>query len=113
MRELFQRVGEEPGRSPELARAAISSFLASDSIRTQVAHSMSEGREMLAAIIALGQKRGELDPKLNTEEVSLQAQQAALGTILLWSLRREPQLASAMDATYEHFWRAIANRNAD
>jgi AcrR family transcriptional regulator len=105
---LFQRVAEEPGRSPQLARAAISSFLASDLIRVQVSRAMSEGRGMLAEIIALGQKRGELDPKLNKDAVAMQAQQAAMGTILLWSLRGEPELATAMEATYRHFWRAVA-----
>jgi AcrR family transcriptional regulator len=105
---LFQRVAEEPGKSPQLARAAISSFLASESIRVQVSRAMSEGRGMLAEIIALGQKRGELDPKLSKEEVAMQAQQAAMGTILLWSLRGEPELATAMASTYRHFWRAIA-----
>jgi AcrR family transcriptional regulator len=105
---LFQRVAQEPGRSPQLARAAISSFLASELIRVQVSRAMSEGREMLAEIVALGQKRGELDPKLNKDEVAMQAQQAAMGTILLWSLRGEPELAKAMEATYRHFWRAVA-----
>ena len=108
VRQLFQRVGEEPGRSPQLARAAISSFLASEMIRTQVSRAMSEGREMLAEIITLGQKCGEVNPKLNKDEVALQAQQAAMGTILLWSLRGEPELTAAMEATYQHFWSAIA-----
>ena len=108
LHHLFHRVAEEPGRSPQLARAAISSFLASESIRIQVSRAMSEGRGMLAEIIGLGQKRGELDPKLNKDEVALQAQQAAMGTILLWSLRGEPELATAMEATYLHFWKAVA-----
>lgn len=110
---LFQRIAEEPGRSPELARAAISSFLASELIRVQVSRAMSEGRGMLAEIVALGQKRSELDPSLDKDEVALQAQQAAMGTILLWSLRREPELATAMEATYRHFWRAIAVSRSD
>jgi AcrR family transcriptional regulator len=108
LHHLFQRVAEEPGRSPELARAAISSFLASESIRAQVARAMSDGRGMVAEIIALGQTRREIDPSLNKDEVALQAQQAAMGTMLLWSLRGEPELATAMEATYRHFWRAIA-----
>ena len=33
LRRLFFRVGEEPGRSPDLARALISSFLASEGVR--------------------------------------------------------------------------------
>lgn len=110
LRQLFHRVAEEPGRTPELARAAISSFLASKLIRDRISYSMSEGRGMAARIIEIGQEKGEIDPKLKSEEVSLQLQQAFIGTLLLWSLRGEPKLQTAIEASFRHFWRAIANR---
>lgn len=109
LRQLFQRVGEEPGRSPELARAVISSFLASKYIRQHMARNMSEGRRMAAQIIHLGQKRGEIDPKLKKEELALHLQQTFMGTLVLWSLLGEPKLETALEASFQHFWRAIAS----
>src|ERR1035438_2642051 len=44
LRQLVQRLAEEPGRSPSLARAFISSFLASDSVRQILKRNMLEGR---------------------------------------------------------------------
>jgi AcrR family transcriptional regulator len=64
LHRLFLRVAEEPGRSPDLARALISSFLASEAVRCLIDRNMSEGRKMIAQIVAAGQKRGEIAPHL-------------------------------------------------
>jgi AcrR family transcriptional regulator len=108
LRRLFQRVAEEPGRSPDLARAFLSSFLASQQIRQQTGRSMSEGRRMVGEIVSIGQKRGEIEAKLKKEQVALLIQQCFLGTLLLWSLHGEPSLQTSVDTTFQYFWRAIA-----
>jgi len=108
LHRLFLRVAEEPGRSPDLARALITSFLASKAVRGLIERNMSEGRKMVAEIVAAGQKRGEIDPRLKKEKVALQLQQAFLGTLLLWSLQGEPALENWVEDSFQHFWRAIA-----
>ena len=105
---LFQRVAEEPARSPELARALISSFLASDRIRRLIDRNMSDGRRMAARIIELGQRRGEIDPGLKKEQAALHLQQTFLGTLLLWSLHGQSKLQSVVEESFQHYWRAIA-----
>ena len=105
---LFQRVAEEPGRSPELARALITSFLASERVRDAIERNMAEGRKIVAQIVAAGQTRGEIVPVLKREKVALQLQQAFMGTLLLWSLRGGPGLAGRLEESFQHFWRAIA-----
>jgi AcrR family transcriptional regulator len=113
LQRLFARVGEEPGRSPELARTVISSFLATELIRRGMDQNMCKGRQMAARIIELGQERGEIDVKLKPEQVAFQLQQAFFGTLLLWSLRGEPKLQTAIEASFQHFWRAIAVRDRE
>lgn len=108
MRQLLQSVGEEPGRSPELARALISSFLASMRIRQLMDQNMATGRQAVARIVAIGQKRGEIRPGLKKETVALQLQQTFMGTLLLWSLRGEPRLQKRIEESFQHFWRAVA-----
>jgi AcrR family transcriptional regulator len=107
LHRLFLRVGEEPGRSPDLARALISSFLASESVRGLVDRNMSEGRKIVAQIVATGQKRGEIDPRLKKEKVATQLQQTFMGTLLLWSLHGKPALDTWIEESFKHFWRAI------
>jgi hypothetical protein len=98
---------EEPGRSAELARALLTAFLSS-TIRDLLAQNMSDGRRMVGQILGLGQERGEIDPKLKTEQMALQLQQSFIGTMLLWSLRGEPKLPTAIETSFQHFWRGVA-----
>lgn len=107
VRDLFIKISEEPGRSPEMARAVLTAFLSS-SIREQLSKNISQGRHLLARIFELGQQRGEIDPKLKTEQLGLHLQQGFLGTMLLWSLGSEQKLQTVVEASFEHFWRAIA-----
>jgi hypothetical protein len=113
LHRLSLRVAEEPGRSPDLARALISAFLASKAVRGLIDCNFSEGRKMIAQIVAAGQKRGEIDPRLKKEKVALQFQQAFMGTLLLWSLRGQPALATWIEESFQHLWRAIAVSNKE
>jgi AcrR family transcriptional regulator len=108
LHRLFFRVAEEPGRSPDLARALISSFLASERVRDLVDRKLCEGRKMVAQVVAAGQKRGEIDSRLKKEKVAIQLQQAFMGTLLLWSLQGQPTLQAWIEESFQHFWRAIA-----
>jgi AcrR family transcriptional regulator len=108
LRQMFLRLSEEPGRSPDLARALISCFLASEGVRKIIERHMREGRRMIAKIVAAGQKRGEIDPRLKKEKAALQVLQAFMGTVLFWSLHEEPALALWMEDSFQHFWRSVA-----
>jgi AcrR family transcriptional regulator len=108
LHRLVQRLAEEPGRSPSLARAFISSFLASERVRVIIERNMCEGRRMIAEVVAAGQQRGEIDRRLNREKVAVQFLQSCMGTVLLWSLDGVPTLRERIDESFQHFWRAIA-----
>ncbi len=108
LRRLVHRLAEEPGRSPRLARALISSFLASEGVRSILKRNMLEGRKTIAGVVARGQERGEIDRMLDKDKVALQFLQMMLGTVLLWSLHERPALAGWVDNSFQHFWRAIA-----
>jgi len=75
LHRLFHRAAEEPGRSPDLARALISCFLASKGVRDIIEKNMKEGRRIIARMIASGQRRGEIEPRLKKEKVAIQALQ--------------------------------------
>ena len=108
LHHLFHRAAEEPGRSPDLARALISCFLASKSVREIMERNMKEGRRLIAKIIAEGQKRGEIHSRLKKDKVAIQVLQAFMGTILFWSLHEEPALDAWIEDSFQHFWRAVA-----
>ena len=108
LHRLALGLAEEPGRSPGLARAVISSFLASENVRAIIERNMREGRKVIAAVVAAGQERGEIDSHLDSDKVALQLQQTMMGTVLLWSLQGEPALKKLIEDSFKHFWRSIA-----
>ena len=109
LHHLMLRLVEEPGRSPSLARAFISSFQASEGVRSIIGSNMREGLKMIAEVVAAGQERHEIDPRLKKDKVANQLLQTCMGTVLLWSLHGEPALEARMEDSFQHFWRSIAN----
>jgi AcrR family transcriptional regulator len=108
LHRLVRRLAEEPGRSPSLARAMISSFLASEGVRTIIERNMREGRKIIAEIIAAGQERGEIDSRLKKGKIAVQLQQVLMGTVLLWSLHGKPALETWIEDSFQNIWKAIA-----
>jgi AcrR family transcriptional regulator len=108
LHRLVQRLAEEPGRSPRLARALISSFVGNESVREILKRKMVEGRKAIAEVVHVGQVRGEINPQLKKENVAMQLLQMMLGTVLLWSLHEKPALSQWIENSFDHAWRAIA-----
>jgi AcrR family transcriptional regulator len=108
LHKLALALAEEPGRSPGLARAVISSFLASESVRAIIGRNMCEGQKTIAAVVAVGQQRGEIEPLLDSVKVALQLQQCMMGTVLLWSLHEKPALRALIEDSFQQFWKSIA-----
>ena len=108
LHHLARGLATEPGSSPELARAVISSFLASEVVRGLIGARIEEGRGLIAGVVEQGQRRGEINPRLRKDAVAVQFQQAVMGTILLWSLHGGTPLEARIDESFQHFWRAIA-----
>jgi AcrR family transcriptional regulator len=108
LERLFHKLGEEPGRSPALARGLMSALLGSDTARDLAAKAMAEGRRRLARIFARGQKLGEVRGDRKVEQMAWAFQQALFGTLMLWTIQPQVQLPPRLEASFEHFWSAIA-----
>jgi len=59
-------------------------------------------------LIAEGQRRGEIDPRLKPAKVAPQFLQTCIGSVLLWSLHEKPALGAWIDDSFQYFWRSIA-----
>jgi AcrR family transcriptional regulator len=108
LNRMILSLTEEPGRNPRTARALISSFHANRDVRATILGGMREARKTIAGLVAIGQQRGEIDRKLNKDQVALHLFQSFLGTLLLWSIEERPALRTSAAKSFEHFWRSIA-----
>src|SRR6202789_875274 len=107
LRHLFEQIAEEHHRSPELARAFISSFVGSETVRGQLDRKTSDERRVIAQIVEIGQGNGEIDGRLKKDKGGLLLQQAFWGAFLFGVFRAGPSLQNAMSRTFQHSWRGI------
>jgi AcrR family transcriptional regulator len=112
LRRMILRIAEEPGRSPEMGRALLSTFLSSESVRAMIQGLLLEGRRATEQIVAYGQERGEIDSQLNPRKTAAFFMRTFMGTVLFWSLHGEPALASCVEDSFQNFWRAVAASDA-
>jgi AcrR family transcriptional regulator len=108
LRRTFQALGEEAGGSPHLARALVCSILGNDMARETIAGGMTGGRQLLATILHVGQKRGQVTKDRSARAMSLAFQQALFGTLVLWAIRPQAKLDTLLDASFEDYWACIA-----
>jgi AcrR family transcriptional regulator len=88
-----------PGKSPELARSLIQSFLGNIEVREYIVREMSIAREWIAEIIRLGQKRGELRDEIPPPELARAFHRVLLGTALMWALDPESSMEKQFVST--------------
>jgi AcrR family transcriptional regulator len=108
LRRLFYRNAQEFGRNATLTRALLSSVFLNEAARQIMSQGMTSGRQGLARIIVLGQKRGDIRAECNPERVALAFQQALLGTVLVWAVQTKGKLSSRLDASFNEFWSGVA-----
>lgn len=117
MRELLCRLAhaltEEPARSPDLARALLSSFLVSQVVRELLNERIATARHRITHFVEIGQQRGEIDPRLDRQKVAAQFQQAVMGSILMWTIHGGQTLPERIEDSFEHFWRAVASSGGE
>jgi len=108
LRQFMRSIAEEPARSQLLARGLMATIFTNDAIRELLVNTMNRGRSSLEAILALGQKRGEVRRDLTVEAMARTFQQNVIGAVMLWSLNPPSSLAKRMDASFEIYWSGIS-----
>lgn len=104
LHRLMHRIAEEPGRSQALTRSLMTALISSDAVRELVRNTMAHGREVMAGIITLGQKRGEIRNDRKPAEIALAFQRNVIGTLLLWAMQPEGDIHAWLEAAFRDFW---------
>jgi len=110
LHRLVYALAEEPGRSQALVRSLMVANLSSEPVRQLFRHNMARGRRRLAAIIALGQKRGEIRRNQKPAELARLFQQMFLGTMLLWAVHPPSPATGWLEPAFQLFWSGISIR---
>ena len=108
LRRLFFRVLEEPTRSHCMARCMLVGLLGNEPIAGMVQGTAARARQILAEIMAAGQRRGELRRDATPADLAQLFQQTFFGFMHMWVLIPAPEPV----APYEHGIRLVLGGSA-
>jgi len=108
LRRLFIRLGEDPGRSPELARSMLLTMLSKDAVRLKFCTRFAQGHIIMSKIFKIAQKRGEVRRDVAAADLARSYKESYLGSLLAWSLTPSTGLGPSFQRAFDHFWSAAA-----
>jgi AcrR family transcriptional regulator len=108
LHSLAQDLTLLPGRTPELARSIMASFLSNEQVRQVMREQIAgRGRAVLAQIIAIGQERGEIRRDNPSIDLARAFQQGMFGAVLLWSLNPIDSLSGVIERLVGVLWSGL------
>jgi AcrR family transcriptional regulator len=113
MRQLAHRAATDEPLTPKLMRSFLVAALLNDSVRRTMTGNQARGRRVLAEIVAIGQKRGEIRRDIPAQHVARAVQQEIFGAFLLWALDPELELSTWLDTSVNLVFLGIVGRGRD
>lgn len=112
LRRLYIRLGEDPGRSPELARGMLLTMLSKEVVRLKFCTRFAQGHVIMTKIFKIAQERGEVRRDVDAADLARSYKESYLGSLLAWSLTPSTRLAPSFQRAFEHFWSAAAAKHS-
>ena len=94
--------------SPALVRSVLGTFLTGDAVRQMMAGNVVRARRMLAEVLTLGQRGGEVRGDMKAMEMARYFQESLFGVAVVWALAGPAEFAPLLDKSFELYWSAIA-----
>lgn len=108
LKNLALEVNSEPVRTPEVVRAVLQANLSSEPVREMMRKFHARASLLLAKIIEVGQRRGEIRTDLEPIVIAQTIRQSLLGAMLIWSLYGDGTLASRVEKVLDVIWHGLA-----
>jgi AcrR family transcriptional regulator len=108
LRRLFFKVLEEPTRSHCTARCMLVGLLGSEPVAGLAQGTAARARQILADIMADGQRRGEIRREVAPADLAQLFQQSFFGFMHMWVLIPRQNLSRRLHTAFDLFWSAAA-----
>ncbi len=112
MQRLLPVLAEEPGRSAELVRSIMAAALLSAPARRVMRRNfLRRFLPFQTSLLSAGQKRGEIRGDREAEDLARHVLRNFLGTLFLWAMAPQKELAAGMVANFELLWATLQSPN--
>jgi TetR/AcrR family transcriptional regulator, cholesterol catabolism regulator len=110
LRRLLHTLAQEPGESRSMARSMLMGGLRGEPCAGLLRKNLARGRHIISAIMAIGQRRGEIRRDISNDEAARLCQQLFFGGLHLWTLDPHLDLKKYLDTTFDFFWACVGSR---
>jgi len=107
LKELATDLAGQSAESPDLLRSIFAAHLSCAPVRAELQNRLQRARRLLAEIIAIGQKRGEIRCDRSVADLARLTQLIFMGGTIAWSLNPDSVLRKSAEEVWELFFPSL------
>jgi AcrR family transcriptional regulator len=107
LKELATDLAGQSAESPDLLRSIFAAHLSCAPVRAELQNRLQRARRLLAEIIAIGQKRGEIRCDRSAADLARLTQLIFMGVTIAWSLNPDSVLRKSAEEVWELFFPSL------
>lgn len=107
LKELATDLAGQSAESPDLLRSIFAAHLSCAPVRAELQNRLQRARRLLAEIVAIGQKRGEIRCDRSPADLARLTQLIFLGVTIAWALNPDSVLRKSAEEVWELFFPSL------
>jgi AcrR family transcriptional regulator len=107
LKELATDLAGQSAESPDLLRSIFAAHLSCAPVRAELQNRLQRARRLLAEIVAIGQKRGEIRCDRSSADLARLTQIILMGVTIAWALNPDSALRKSTEEVWELFFPSL------
>jgi AcrR family transcriptional regulator len=107
LKELATDLAGQSAESPDLLRSIFAAHLSCAPVRAELQNRLQRARRLLAEMVAIGQKRGEIRCDRSPADLARLTQLIFLGVTIAWALNPDSVLRKSAEEVWELFFPSL------
>jgi AcrR family transcriptional regulator len=107
LKELATDLAGQSAESPDLLRSIFAAHLSCAPVRAELQNRLQRARRLLAEIVAIGQKRGEIRCDRSAADLARLTQLIFMGVTIAWALNPDSVLRKSAEEVWELFFPSL------
>src|ERR1700722_1273511 len=107
LKELATDLAGQSAESPDFLRSIFAAHLSCAPVRAELQNRLQRARRLLAEIVAIGQKRGEIRCDRSSADLARLTQIVLMGVTIAWALNPYSELEKSTEEVWELFFPSL------
>ena len=107
LKELATDLAGQSAESPDLLRSIFAAHLSCAPVRAELQNRLQRARRLLAEILAIGQKKGEIRRDRSPRDLARLTQLILMGVTIAWALNPDSALRKSAEEVWDLFFPSL------